>query len=263
MGRIYIKKPQNYDEKNLSDALKAVKNKSLSISKAAKQYKLDRSLLSRRFHGKGTGKRGRKCEFSPEEERHMASRIKSLAQWGFGLTRTEILDAVQEYVKKNNLETHFRNGRPGLDWLEGFMKRHNLSLKKPEILDASRRKATSDPFIIYEFYDLLKKVIVEKGLIELPAQIWNLDETSFCHDPTKLKIVGEKGKAAHRTTQGCGRANTSVLACVNAAGTLLPPLIIYEGKKYFTFILFFIVYLLILRVNILLAQMIFRTTSLD
>lgn len=233
MVRNYVKKLRKYDDKALSDALREISNKSMSISKASKKYNIDRSFLSRRLHGKGTNKRGRKTDIEQQEEEKIAVCLKKLAQWGFGLTSEEVLDVVQEHISKNGLKTpQFIGGRPGYDWLKNFMKRHGMSLKKPELLEVSRRNVTSDPFIIYEFYDILETALNDLDLLDKPAQIFNLDETSFCHDPSRLKIVGKKGASAHRTTQGCGKLNTSVLACVNAAGKLLPPLIIFQGNNF-------------------------------
>lgn len=66
--------------------------------------------------------------------------------------------------------------------------------------------------------------------------IWNLDETNFCSDPSKTKIVGKKGAKATRTTSTSGRENTSVLFACNANGDKAPPLIIFKGKQIWTHI---------------------------
>lgn len=39
------------------------------------------------------------------------------------------------------------------------------------------------------------------------------------------------GQKAHRAQEGTGRENTTVLACCNAAGRVLPPLIIFQGAN--------------------------------
>jgi hypothetical protein len=62
-------------------------------------------------------------------------------------------------------------------------------------------------------------------------RIWNFDETSFCLDASKTRVVGAKNVAATRVTQGSGRENTSVLMSCNAAGEKGPPLIIFKGKR--------------------------------
>lgn len=153
-----------------------------------------------------------------------------MEKWGFGLSRKEVLTIVGEYVTKNNIPNPFKNNIPGEDWFLKFKKRHNLSIKKPEALEYARKKNT-DPFVISEYFELLKKTLESLNLRSSPGQIWNMDETSFCSDPSKTKVVGERGAASTRITAGPGKSNTSVLFAAAANGTKAPPLIIYKGKN--------------------------------
>lgn len=157
-----------------------------------------------------------------------------MSKWGFGLVKEEIKDTIQEYVIENNIKTPFKDNRPGDDWFIAFRDRHNLSVKKPEALEVTRRTITSDPFIIHEFYDLLSSEIKRLGLDNRPDCIYNLDESGFNMDPSKSTVVTEKGKPAQRVIQGSGRENTTVLACVNAEGKALPPLVIFEANKFWS-----------------------------
>lgn len=88
-----------------------------------------------------------------------------------------------------------------------------------------------NPFVIYGFFDLLRKTVDELKLREKPQQIFNLDETSFCHDPKKTKVVGAVGVRSTRMISSAGRENTSVLICTSATGQKLPPLVIFKGKN--------------------------------
>lgn len=152
-------------------------------------------------------------------------------KWGFGLSRKEILSAVQCFVKENELTTPFRDGKPGEDWFLNFMKRHRLSIKKPELIEASRVRQQSDPFIIYDFFDKVETILNDKGLQERPNSIWNADETAFNYDPRSTKVVTAIGEIAQRQTGGSGRKTTTVLACVNANGSKMPPMILHKGKR--------------------------------
>nr|CAD7265915.1 unnamed protein product [Timema shepardi] len=58
--------------------------------------------------------------------------------------------------------------------------------------------------------------------------IFNCDESGFPSDPSKLRALGEKGKPLTRVSGGSGKEDTTVLACVSAAGVALPPLIVAE-----------------------------------
>jgi len=58
-------------------------------------------------------------------------------------------------------------------------------------------------------------------------RIWNLDETGFCLDLSKVKTVGAVGVSATRTMHGSGRENISVLMACSATGIKGPPLTNY------------------------------------
>ncbi|CAH1997501.1 unnamed protein product [Acanthoscelides obtectus] len=126
-------------------------------------------------------------------------------------------------IPKATLFTH--NGVPGNDYFVRFTKAFHLSQKKPQSVEVARKRSM-DPFVMYDYFNILKQHIEN-----IPAsQIYNIDETGFCLDPSRIKVVGEKGRAAHRTTSGPGRENITVLLGGNAAGEKLPPLVVFKGK---------------------------------
>ena len=70
-----------------------------------------------------------------------------------------IQDIAHNYVVINNLEaTQFNNQRPGLTWIKNFMARSKLTLKKAEMISSTWKSNTSNPFLIYDFYDQLESV---------------------------------------------------------------------------------------------------------
>jgi hypothetical protein len=52
-------------------------------------------------------------------------------------------------------------------------------------------------------------------------QIWNLDETSFCLVPSRIRVVGETANASHRATSGPGKENITVPVAANVTSLLL------------------------------------------
>lgn len=139
-----------------------------------------------------------------------------------------ILNVIQEFVLTEHLNTPFKNGQPGGDWFLNFCKKNELRLKNCESLQSNRQQNTSDPFIIYDFYDLLQSAIRDLQLEDKPSHIWNLDESGFNHDPSKVKGVMGTHVNPYRVIMGSGKLNTTILA--TAAGRMLPPLIIMKGK---------------------------------
>lgn len=239
MPRNRPKKGKPYDEENLKKAIAEIEklteeNKKFSKRAIARQYNINKDVLSKHLKGEATGVAGRPTVIAIAEEQELAASLKTMSKWGFALLKEEIKDVIKEYVIENKIKNPFKDNRPGDDWFAAFKERHNLTIKKPEALEVTRRTITSDPFIIYEFYELLSKEIERLGLENKPNQIYNLDESGFHMDPAKTKVVTEKGQPAHRTIQGSGRENTTVLACVNAEGKAMPPLVIFEANKFWS-----------------------------
>lgn len=72
---------------------------------------------------------------------------------------------------------------------------------------------------------------MELNLEDKPECIWNLDESSLSIDPSRTKVVGEKGQSSSRVTSTSGRDNTTFVLGANAAGRGVPPSIIFKGKN--------------------------------
>ena len=70
---------------------------------------------------------------------------------------------------------------------------------------------------IEHYFDLLEKTLKDNGLLNKPAQIYNVNETGMdlehCASNVKLHTSANK-------------AQTMVVACVNAIGQAIPPYVI-------------------------------------
>lgn len=225
-------KEKSYTESQLKNAVEDVKNKKLTSSQAAQLYGVPRTTINTRLHCVYETA-GRPTVFSPEFEKQIAHNLHVMEKHGFPLTRKEASVLISEYVRRNGITTPFKDDIPCKDFFHAFQKRNNLSIKKPQNVEIARRKAC-DPFVIYGYFEMLERVVEELGLKEKPKQIYNLDETSICNDPSKGKIIGQKGYKATRTTSGPGRNNTTILLATNACGDKIPPLIIFQGKNLWT-----------------------------
>lgn len=236
MARIYVRKTNrgsNYSKADLQNAVNEIRRGALSIHRAHTMYNIPKTTLF--YHLKGI--RGKKSEtqgrapiIPKEDETRLANALRSMEKWGFGISRKELFLLIAHYVEANKLKTPFKNNIPGDEWFRNFKTRHNLSIKKPQSVEYARKKMT-DPFIINEYFDILDNCLTDLLLRDKPNRIWNLDESSFSHDPYKTKIVGARGKPCSRTVSGPGRENTTVLSAVSASGLKAPPLIVYKGKN--------------------------------
>lgn len=236
MVRTYIKKPNaadpKYTKEDLTSAINEVNKGQSTIYGASKRYKIPYVTLHSRIkgiRGKKKENKGRPTSIPIAEELKLANGLKTLEKWGFGLSRKEVFEVVGKFVRENNIKTNFKDGVPGEDWFLNFKRRHNMSLKIPQNVEYARKKAL-DPFIIYGYFDLLEKTLIELQLLDKPHRIWNLDESSLSIDPRKSKVVGAVNKASSRTISSPGKENTTILLMCNAAGGKAPPLIIFKGK---------------------------------
>lgn len=234
MPRKYIKKKlvPRYSLEDLQRAVQDVKNKNCTYREASAQYNVPLAVIYHRIKGRNVQETkmggGRAPVFSREVEEQIVECLKARARMGYPCNTDELRDLIQTYVKQKNLQTPFKDGRPGLDWYYSFMKRHRaLSFKKPEHLQKAR-KDQRKPDVIYGFYKELEKVIAEKKIYN-PSFVFNADESGFKNDPSRIKAIGERGKTLCRVSGGSGRESTSVLACVAADGSYLPPFIIFKG----------------------------------
>ena len=177
MVRNYEVKVKHYTKAGIEKAVAEVQQ-GQSLNSVAIKYGVSRTLLKNRLKDQ-VKKQGRKTVFPMHEEEKMASAVKKMAEAGFGPTIQELQSIVKDYVEENDIATPFKDGLPGYDWTVGFMKRHNLSLKRGGLMQLARKNVTSDPFVIYGFYALLDAEIKRLGIEDRPECIWNCDETGF------------------------------------------------------------------------------------
>lgn len=105
-----------------------------------------------------------------------------------------------------------------------------LSLRKDDALSVSRAQAlTADN--LKEYYDLVKTTPQTHGLMNLPSRIYNMDESGMPLDHKPPKVVAPKGmKKVHCRTSG-SKGQITIIACANAAGNVIPPMVFFEGKR--------------------------------
>jgi len=166
-----------------------------------------------------------------EVEEMLAACFRDMVRLGQGPTEKEMRNLVAEYIRENNVPTKFKDQYPGSDWAHNFMNRHKLKLKKGTSMQIDRKERTSDPFIIYSFYDVLEKEMQRLQLQDKPSHIYNLDETSFPLHSSKTHSLGIIGQKTIRVTASSGRKNITVLATICVDGTALPPCIVFKGKR--------------------------------
>lgn len=217
---------KSYDAISLEKAIVAVENGD-SIRKAAEKYGVPRSTLY--DHCKGKYQTSSKCGAKPyltaAEEEELVSFLDKSSRIGYPYTRKQVLALVQQILDSKNINTKVSNG-----WWERFQQRHPaIRLRSAMPLSVARAKAT-DYEVLDNYFDMLKETLESNGIINNASCIYNCDESGFPLSPKCPKVVCEVGTNPTYVTSDT-KTQITVLVCANAAGTVLPPFVIFDRKS--------------------------------
>ena len=147
------------------------------------------------------------------------------------LSKDEVIGIIRKaLVKKRGAE--YPKEFKGKGWWARFVTRWPaLALRRGDALAVARAEAVTAANL-KEYYNLLKTTLEEHGIMNFPSRIYNMDETGMPLDHKPPKIVARKGmKKVHCRTSG-SKGQITMLACANAAGSVIPPIVIFEGQKF-------------------------------
>ncbi|CAF1521924.1 unnamed protein product, partial [Adineta steineri] len=236
MPRNYKKKnrEKNYIDTDFQLALNAVANGSSVRSASAYHHVPYTTLYSHSNNLVLYERSGRPPIFNKEEELCLEQAAVALQNWGIPLTINEFMNLVQQYATTINKIDLFPSGAPGYDWFHSYLQRHpNLVLKKSTAITKKRADLTIDQ--INQWFNLLTKIIEENDLMHRPGQLFNCDESGLSDGISYSKvIIHRQSSYAYRIEGGTGgKLYTSVLFCGSATGLLLPPFVVYKGKRLY------------------------------
>lgn len=117
-----------------------------------------------------------------------------------GCTAHQVRKVAYEYAESLKLPHNFNNScmMAGRDWLEGFLKRHRISVRKPEATSVNRVTAFNKTEVSLFYKNLEKLREIYKFV---PKNIYNCDETgistpprveSFINLPTKIPTISTR-----------------------------------------------------------------------
>lgn len=119
----------------------------------------------------------------------------------------------------------------GKKWLKGFLNRNpQLSMRSPQGISAARVKAFT-PENVQIFFDIYEAEL--EKIKFLPHRLFNVDETGITvvqHKHAKVLALKGKKQVCSLTSMERGKLITVVTA-MNAAGTFVPPLIVFPRKN--------------------------------
>lgn len=170
--------------------------------------------------------------FNDQLEAELVEHVKKLDECFYGLSMKNLRRLAFKFAEANEIPHSFNTNLQlaGLDWADGFLKKHKLSLRTPSKTSLARisgfNKNQVDVFF-NNLEDLMKKY-------KFPAsRIWNMDESSTSTVPNKTpKVVSVQGKKLVGKISSAERGTTSTVICtMSASGNYVPPTIIFARKR--------------------------------
>ena len=154
----------------------------------------------------------------------------NLQQSLFGLITTYIRKLAFDIAEQNNLKHPFHNEKAGRGWLFGFMNRHpELSLRMPEPTSLARAVGFNKPSVD-KFFNLYKNILSKESYTA--QQIYNMDETGLTNVHKPGKVISKRGqRQVGKITSGEKGQTMTVICAVNAAGSYVPPMLIFKRKR--------------------------------
>lgn len=227
---------KTYQEKDVQEALLAIKNGQMSKKAASKNYKIPRSTLQFRLSENFTKARpGPATVLTEEEESTIVEWLKVSQEKGFPKRKEDVLFSVQEFLKQSNREHPFGSEAiPGKGWFRSFLKRHtSLTFRAVDpVSSASANVAVTD---IFGWFDSIQDYLIKNdffSILEDASRVFNGDETNFLLCPKAKTVLAAKGsRNIYEVDRGQAKSNLTVMFTFNALGSMCPPMIIYPFKR--------------------------------
>ena len=232
-----LKTPE--DESRIQEGLNGLKNgRFQSVRHAARELNISRGTLQHRFNGRVS----RSISHS-EAQALTSAEEDELVRWITQLTitgyppRHDTLWSMAETIRKRRIPL-LTNGTPNLfeyqllgkDWMKLFLKRHTeLKTRIGRAIDAARVKDTSKEALMI-WFNAFQQTIQEKEI--LPENTYNFDESGFSIGKIEASRVIINSRIRQKYQAQPGRQEwVSVIECIGADGTSIPPLVIFKGEN--------------------------------
>ncbi|XP_077402175.1 uncharacterized protein LOC144035934 [Vanacampus margaritifer] len=230
LDKIGRKKKKKWTEEAMEHALIEVKSGRCTVRKAAKEFGVPKSSLGDRVSGRVTpGSRSGPAQLIPSsDEKLLVEFSLYMSKHGFPLTKQQLVSFASSIYKRQHRRVAF--SKLGQTWWLNFRKRQekNISIQPADSVVRGRtvhvRKEALD-----HFFHLLSSVVQAHALGDKPHHIWNCNEMGF-QMARKRAVLPKAASLGYKSTPG-SKDYISVLACLNAAGTDIPPFIVYS-KAY-------------------------------
>lgn len=230
-----IEKPsifRKWSDETMRKAVDDVTNNKLTVMEASRVYDLPLKTLRRHivWSSKGEPIVSRALRLGPESEQKVIAHVKRLKAIRYPLNNSRVKSIIYEFIEKLKLPHRFDRDKKqvGRDWFKGFMKRHpDVNTNKEDDLSLAKTLGINREEI-NNYFEALLKLLTDNDFLHKPDRIYNMIENSI---PVKSKIGRSIPRAVKNKDSNVVECDhVSLIACCNAQGTFLPPVLIMKGK---------------------------------
>jgi len=237
MPNVYRRKSSRgtWSHGSMIAAANAVRN-GMSLYGASVEYGVPRNTLRARVNGDAAKKAYEKpCVLGAANEKALVDRIIYLQRLGFGLTITDVRRLAFDFVQKSNIHCSLFNAdkkTAGWDWYRAFMQRHpEITVRLTQNISHARAQCMNRP-MVDTFFNMYEQEVDNLLLRTSPHAIYNADETGLQLHLRPGKVLAAKGdKSVLQVTNSERGQNVTVMACCNAVGNFIPPMVIFKGVR--------------------------------
>lgn len=231
------KKRVQYKPEQMAMAINAVKS-GMAKKAAAKLYQVPKTTLLDKLAGRvpeETTKPGTKPTLTKAEETTLVNYGKMMCEIGYPLTSKEFRTEVKRILDIDGRQTPFKENMPGRQWMSSFIRRHpEMAFRTPAGLGHERACITTD--MVTNWYSGLFKFLQAEiddyeTLIHDPRRIFNADESGFPLAVKAGRVLAPTGAKHVYQVVPSSKTQITVMACLNAFGNYVPPMILFPGER--------------------------------
>ena len=232
MVRVYKRKEgarnyrNGYTANDLTSALDQIVSGKIGVRNASKRYGIPIGTLHNRLKGTHKKKVGGQYRLTEDCETEILLVINALCEWKSPLTKCDVrLLAKNCLDRRGVVDAAFKDNFPGIDWLNAFTKRHQLTKHLADNITSPKSKISFDS--INKYFDNL---IISMEGISL-SNCFNCSEINVTGDPGARKVITRRGVRLVEQNAEHSKQSFNVMFCGNALGEYLPPMVIYRGHS--------------------------------
>lgn len=217
------------NESDIISALRALeRDPKLSGQQAARIYNVSEATLRRRRN-----KTPCRADTIPKSRKLTDDDEKDLVQYILNLASRSQPPRLRDVEDMANRLLELRHDIPvGRNWVASFIKRHpKLATRLSRQIDYQRVQC-EDPDKYQAWFDIVRNTIAKYGIQD--ADIYNFDETGFAMGiiSSEMVVTSSEGHQKGRKVQQGNKQWATLIECICADGSSIPPFVIVAGKTH-------------------------------